>query len=45
MPALLKWINGLLERWTQHEYDRCFGNPESIKDIDKFLRDHPCCRL
>ena len=45
MSKLLTWINDLMERWTQREYDHYFKNPESIKDIDKFLRDHPCCRL
>lgn len=37
---LLKWFGNLMQRWTQNEMDRYFEgvNPESIKDIDKFLR-------
>jgi hypothetical protein len=37
---LLAWINQWLERWTWSEMDHYFDriHPESIKDIDKFLR-------
>lgn len=37
---LLKWLDDLMCRWTQSEMDRFFEgiNPESVKDIDKFLR-------
>ena len=37
---MLKWLDDLLGRWTQHEMDRWFDGikPDSIKDIDKFLR-------
>lgn len=35
---LLKWLDDLMRRWTEREYEHYFANPESIKDIDKFLR-------
>ena len=40
MRMLLKWLDDLMRRWTQSEMDRWFEgvNPDSIKDIDKFLR-------
>lgn len=37
---LLKWLESLVERWTQSEMDRYFAtiNPQAIKDIDQVLR-------
>jgi hypothetical protein len=44
MRVLLDWLDNIACRWRQRDLDRCFQgvNPDSITDIDKFLRSKKC---